>query len=219
MDQVEAIKVRHSVRRYTDRKIDGEVLAELEKEIEECNTKSGLKMQLCMDEPEAFKNILARYGSFQNVNNYIAIVGNKKDKLGETCGYFGEKVVLKATELGLQTCWVGGTYSKGKCACKVEKNEKIYCVISIGYGVTPGAERKTKPLETLCSSDSEINDWFLKGVQAAMLAPTAMNQQKFHFALKADKVQATTAKGFYADMDLGIAKYHFEVASGYKFND
>lgn len=219
METMEAIKIRHSVRRYTDRKIDGDILTELKRFIESCNGESGLNMQLCLDKPEAFKNILAKYGSFQNVNNYIGIVGDKKVKLAEKCGYYGEKVVIKATELGLQTCWVGGTYSKGKCACDVAKGEKIYCVITIGYGVTPGADRKTKTMEELCSSSEEMLGWFIKGVQSAMLAPTAMNQQKFHFELKDGKVKATTTKGFYADLDLGIAKYHFELASGYKFNE
>ena len=45
---------------------------------------------------------MAHYGKFENVKNYIAIVGNKNDQ--EKAGYYGEKIVLKCPELGLNTC-------------------------------------------------------------------------------------------------------------------
>jgi nitroreductase len=214
---MEAIKIRHSVRNYTDQKIEGEVLAQLRDEMDQCNRESGLHIQLCTEEPDAFNSLMAHYGKFRNVNNYIAIVGSKKDKLNETCGYYGEKVVLKATQLGLQTCWVVSTFSKGKCACKVAEGEKIYCVIAIGYGTTMGVQHKSKDLHSLCSTDVEMPDWFKKGMDAAILAPTAINQQKFQFILKDGKVNAVAGKAFYATMDLGIVKYHFEVGSGYTF--
>ena len=217
MELIEAIKIRHSVRSYTDKKIEGEVLLELNKEIEKCNQESGLHMQLCTEEPNAFNSFMAHYGSFKNTKNYIVIVGDKKKKLDEASGYFGEKVVLRATQLGLQSCWVALTVSKAKCACKISKGEKIYCVIAIGYGDNMGVEHKSKTLESVCKIDSSSPDWFSKGVKAALLAPTAMNQQKFHFDLLNDKVITTVGKAFYADMDLGIAKYHFEIASGYSF--
>jgi len=218
MELIEAIKIRHSVRSYTDKKIEGEVLSELNKEIEKCNQESGLHMQLCTEEPNAFNSFMAHYGSFKNTNNYIVIVGDKKKKFNETSGYFGEKVVLRATQLGLQTCWVALTVSKGKCACKINKGEKIYCVISIGYGENMGVEHKSKTLESVCNIDLNNPEWFAKGMEAALLAPTAMNQQKFYFTIQNDKVTTTAGKGFYAAMDLGIAKYHFEIGSGYHIN-
>lgn len=51
-----------------------------------------------------------------------------------------------------------------------------------------------------------------------MLAPTAMNQQKFKFVLKGDQVEAASTGGFYSKIDLGIVKYHFEAVSGHKVN-
>jgi len=217
MELMEAMKIRHSVRSYTDKKIEGEVLSELNKVIEKCNQESGLHTQLCTEEPSAFNSFLAHYGSFKNTNNYIVIVGDKKKKLDEISGYFGEKIVLRATQLGLQTCWVALTVSKGKCACKINKGEKIYCVISIGYGENMGVEHKSKTLGSLCNYDLNNPEWFAKGMGAALLAPTAMNQQKFYFTIQNDQVTTTAGKGFYTDMDLGIVKYHFEIGSGYIF--
>ena len=57
-------------------------------------------------------------------------------------------------------------------------------------------------------------DWFLRGVDAALLAPTAMNQQKFMFRLENGRVSARAGLGFYSKVDLGIAKYHFELGAG-----
>ena len=77
MDIFEAMKKRHSVRRYVDKKIEDSIANELLAYIEECNQKSGMHIQLCLDEPNAFDSFMAHYGSFKNVKNYIVIVGKK----------------------------------------------------------------------------------------------------------------------------------------------
>ncbi len=213
MTLMEAMKQRRSVRSYTDRKISGETLNMLHQTIDECNKQSGLHIQLCTNEPTAFTGMMARYGKFTNVNNYIALVGKKGADLDEKCGYYGEKIVLEAQRLGLNTCWVAMTYSKGKSAATVAPGEKLLMVISIGYGVTSGATHKVKSVEELSKSSISIPDWFRKGMEAVQLAPTAINQQKFHFELNGNTVKATPGTAFYTKVDLGIAKYHFEVGA------
>lgn len=214
MDLLEAINLRHSVRSYTDKKIDGETLDQLKTTVDECNSENGLNIQLCLNEPEAFSGLLAKYGRFKNVKNYIALVGKKDDRLEEKAGYYGEKIVIKAQQLGLNTCWVAATYDKGKSIAKVKPGEKLLMVITVGYGETNGVTRKTKPIEKLCSVKGNMPDWFKKGMEATQLAPTAMNQQKFSFELNGNTVKAVASLGFYAKVDLGIAKYHFEVGAG-----
>ena len=220
MDALEAIKARHAVRSYTDKKIEGETLDELTSFIQSCNRESDLHIQLCLNEPQAFSGMMARYGKFENVRNYIALVGKKSDSLEESCGYYGEKIVIKAQQLGLNTCWVAMTFSKGKSknVIKINPGEKLLIVIPVGYGNTQGATRKTRTLEEVSTITDDSPQWFRDGVAAALLAPTANNQQKFRFELKDDKVLATPGSGFYSKVDLGIAKYHFELGSGhYKF--
>lgn len=214
MDLLDAMKSRHSVRSYTDRKIEGDVKEQLLLTIDECNREGGLNIQLCLNEPEAFTGMMARYGKFKNVKNYIALVGKKDTEFDEKCGYYGEKIVIKAAQLGLNTCWVGLSYSKGKSAATLKSGEKLLMVITIGYGETAGVSHKGKRLEDLCRVTGEMPDWFRKGMEAVQLAPTAMNQQKFLFELKGDAVKATALRGFYTKVDLGIAKYHFELGAG-----
>lgn len=214
MDILEAMNIRHSVRSYTDKKIDEDTKSELQKVIDECNVEGNMHIQLCTDEPKAFGGFMASYGKFKNVKNYIAIIGKKGKDLEEKCGYYGEKVLLKAVQLGLNTCWVALTYSKSKTLCHIDKGEKLCCVIAIGYGETSGVSRKTKSIEELCSVNGEMPQWFKSGMEAAQLAPTAMNQQKFLITLNGNLVGAKALSGFYTKLDLGIVKYHFEIAAG-----
>ena len=207
------MKNRHSVRSYTDKKIEGEVKENLEAFIQQCNREGDLHMQLIVDEPECFSTMMAHYGKFSNVKNYIAVVGKKSADLDERCGYYGEKVVLHAQSLGLNTCWVALTFSKSKAVFKVDGGEKLCLVIALGYGETAGVSHKSKSVQDV-SDAHEMPQWFKKGVEAALLAPTAMNQQKFTFHLDGNEVHAKAGLGFYAKIDLGIVKYHFEAIAG-----
>lgn len=213
MDLMQAIYQRHSVRSYTDRKIEGETLVALQNKIKELNENSGLKMQLVLNEEKAFGGRIAHYGSFKNVRNYIAVIGENDASLSEKAGYFGEKLVLFAQTLGLNTCWVALSYSKVKNAYSVEKGEKLALVIAIGYGATQGVQHNSKTVDDVSKTDIPAPDWFVNGVNAALLAPTAMNQQKFKFILKDGKVSAKAEIGFYTKIDLGIAKCHFEIGA------
>ncbi len=212
------IDSRHSVRQYKTTPIEENLVTELNAYIENCNAESGLNIQLICDDPECFDVFLAHYGKFKNANNYIALVGKKNlPDLDEKVGYFGESIVLKAQELGLNTCWVAGTFGKKKCKAKIESDEKIVCVISIGYGENQGVEHKSKPIEKLCKADlSSAPDWFKEGVDAALKAPTALNQQKFIISLEGEEAKIVSKGGPMTKLDLGIVKYNFEAACGHK---
>ena len=214
-DFEQLVKSRHSVRKYTDKKIEGEVLQELQEIINKCNEEAKLKMKLVLNEPNAFKN--THYGFFNNCTNYIVILGDKKEKdLDLKAGYYGEKVVLKAQELGLNTCWVALTYNKSEIPFEIDKNEKLIIVIAIGYGENNGKEHKSKTYDEVTKGAENAPEWFKRGVEFALLAPTAINQQKFKFELKNENevLLKVAGMGFYTKVDLGIVKYHFELGAG-----
>lgn len=214
MDILTAMKSRHSVRRYKEMPIEKEKLDILFDEVKKCNEESGLNIQLVTNEPRAFTGALASYGHFSGVSNYFALVGKKSDRLEESAGYYGERLVLLAQMLGLNTCWVALTFSKRKSKITVNKGEKLVCVISLGYGEYQGKPHKNRPLEEICPDYDNSPDWFKAGVDAAMLAPTAINQQKFIFALDRNEVFLTAQKGPCSKIDLGIVRLHFELGAG-----
>ena len=217
----EAIEARHSVRAYKDLPLSEEIVKLLEDELVKLNNEGQLHIQLICNEPKAFKGTMAKYGKFRNANNYIVMAGKKADDLDERIGYYGEHLVLLAQTLGLNTCWVGLSYSKVPGTYVLDEGEKIACYIAIGYGETQGSGHKIKTVEQVSNASDITPSWFKKGVEAALLAPTAVNQQKFSFeyvGMSNNRHQVRAKKGFsmigYTQMDLGIAKYHFEVGAG-----
>lgn len=218
----EAIKDRHSVRAYKDIPLDNDIVNSLELEIKELNASGNLHMQLVKNEPKAFQGVLAKYGKFRNVKNYIVMAGKKADDLDERIGYYGEQLVLAAQMKGLNTCWVGLSYSKVPGTYVLNEDEVIRAYISIGYGETKGVSHKIKRIDQVSNVDETTPEWFKNGVEVALLAPTAVNQQKFYFeylktgdeSLAKVRAKRTFSLVGFTKMDLGIAKYHFEIGAG-----
>ena len=216
----EAIEARHSVRKYIDKEIPADVIAVLQDRIAEYNKVGNLNIQLVLNETKAFTGMLS-YGKFSGVKNYLVMVGKKSKDLDERIGYYGEHLVLLAQTLGLNTCWVGLSYRKVPEAYNVGKDEKLACMIALGYGETQGVSHKIKTIEQVSNASDLTPAWFKRGVEAALLAPTAVNQQKFSFeyvGMSNNRHLVRAKKGFsmigYTQMDLGIAKYHFEIGAG-----
>ena len=218
----EAIKTRHSVRAYKAQPLTEDIVKVLEKEIEEQNRQGHLHIQLVKNEPKAFQGKLAKYGKFSNVTNYLVMAGQKAEDLDERIGYYGEHLVLLAQTLGLNTCWVGLSYSKIPGTYVLEEGEVIKAYIAIGYGETQGVGHKIKTVEKVSNTSDITASWFREGVEAALLAPTAVNQQKFFFeyvpARDNQPARVVAKRNFsligYTQLDLGIVKYHFEVGAG-----
>ena len=149
------------------------------------------------------------------------MAGQKADDLDERIGFYGEHLVLFAQTLGLNTCWVGLSYSKVPGTYVLNEGEKIVCYIATGYGESQGVRHKIKTVEEVSNVSDNTPAWFKTGVEAALLAPTAVNQQKFSFeyiGMNSGRHQVRAHKGFsligYTQIDLGIAEYHFEVGAG-----
>ena len=220
MTLLEAIDARHSVRRYISRPLEREAVDCLRAKIDECNSKGNLHIQLVLNERKGFSGMLA-YGSFSGVENYIVMAGRRADDLDERVGYYGEQIVLLAQQLGLGTCWAGLSYRKVKGAYALDSEEKVACMISLGYPDDAGRKHKCKSVEDVSNVGVSTPEWFEQGVRAALKAPTAVNQQKFYieYAGVKDGRHCVRARRLfsvvgYTSMDLGIVKLHFEIGAG-----
>ncbi len=212
-DVMRWIEARHSVRQYLDKPIPANVRAALDACASALNATGGLNMQIIYDEPECFNSRMAHYGRFENASNYIALVGAKAPDLEERCGFYGEMLVLKAQSLGLNTCWVALTHGKSRAV--VGPGEREVIIISLGYGKTQGSPRRSKDAAAVSNLAADSPAWFRRGVEAALLAPTAVNQQKFRFERVGDRVTARAGRlGTQLKVDLGIVKCHFELGAG-----
>ena len=210
----EAIACRHMVRQYTDRKLPEDILEQLTARIQANNERYGLSMSLVAENTEAFspviKLILAK-----GVRNYVVLAGKDEKDTGRKLGYCGADVMLFAQTLGLNTWWVGGTFSrKGVKKHAAADAGRIDGVIAVGYGATQGVPHKSKRPEEISHYAGTPPEWFVKGVEAVLLAPTALNKQAFHVEGDGVRVSMTCDNGIFSHTDLGIGMYHFESGAG-----
>lgn len=221
--ELEALRERHSVRHYISQPLPEDAIEKIRAKIASLNMEGELNMQLVVNEQRAFSGNLLSYGKFSGVSNYILVIGKPESDMEYRAGYYGEKLVIYLQQLGLRTCWVGLTYKKVPEAFKLNPGEKIVCCIAIGYGKDNGVQHKMKLPEQVSNISANTPGWFAEGVQAALLSPTAINQQKFHFdyiapAMPGEKARVKPSKGFslvgYTKIDLGIAMCNFEIGAG-----
>lgn len=209
---------RHSVRTYLDKPIEDEKVRLIRAKVDELNAKSGLHMQFMTDASGVHSGIMLKMMSWRSVPGYFALVGKDEPGLDERCGYFGEELVLFCQSLGLNTCWAGMAKAS-KVKADLAPGERMCITIAVGYGATQGKPHKSKPFAEMVDVKPEcmnnLPDWFKQGVEYALLAPTALNQQKFKISLgRNDEPEISiTTNGSFVRVDLGIATYHFETAS------
>ncbi len=210
MDMKQAMKERHMVRKYTDQPIPEDIVEKLNARVRENNERYGLSIRLMTNDgsavPGVIKLILAK-----GVNNYFIMAG--PDSADELCGYCGADLMLYAQMLGLNTWWVGGTYNR-KGAQEKSEGAKPVGIIAVGYGQTQGVPHKTKTAEQVSSYAGEAPQWFKDGIEAALLAPTALAKQAFTIRGTENRVSISCDNGIFTGVDTGLVKYHFELGAG-----
>ena len=218
MITVETIRERHSVREYDGKPLSRAEFDALIAVVEECARESGLDIQLVGDNPEVF-NVIARFGLIRGCRTHVAFVVDDA-KVGdvaadEAIGYWGQKIVLAAQDMGLNTCWCA-LCSRKKSHAAMAPGKKIRLIIAVGHGKTQGFSRKTKSVEALSSVEcAKAPAWFAAAMEAAQLAPTAMNNQNFKITLFSDgkTVCIDAPQSGLNVIDEGIVRCNFEIAA------
>ena len=207
----EAMRARHMVRKYTDKPLPADIVAQLNQRVEENNQKHHTDIHLMLNDTNAFpcivKLLLAK-----GVNNYFIMAGDEAPDLDERLGYVGADLMLYAQTLGLNTWWVSGTFSR-KNAKAIVGDKAVLGVVAVGYGATQGVQHKLKPASEVSAYEGLAPQWFTEGVEAALLAPTALNKLSFFVKGQGNKVTLTYKEGAFSGVDKGLVKYHFELGA------
>ena len=114
--------------------------------------------------------------------------------------------MLLAQSLGLNSCWVGGTYKVVNRAYNVDLGQKLAAVVALGYGASQGVPHRSKAPQEVAPGYDGAPEWFKRGVDAALLAPTALNQQKFSFSLDGANCSAPAANTGWGIGDDGMLR-------------
>ncbi|MEE0782747.1 MAG: nitroreductase family protein [Negativibacillus sp.] len=221
MEQKQAIEQRISRRSFLQTPIEQQILRQLLEAIEEVNETSGLTVSYLEDGSDAFAGFKS-YGMFDGVRAMLVLKGNRELAfLKEKVGYYGEQLILKATELGLGSCWVGGTFDRRSAVFEPSPEEEMVCVVPIGKVAQSSRKermirgvihRKSKTIEEMVRADRPLTEEERQAMQLVQLAPTAKNTQKPVFIFAGDKIYAGVADDEPFDLvDLGICKLHFEI--------
>ncbi len=212
----EAVFIRSSCRSYLADPISSDQRRQLWKAIKQVNHRSGLCVRLVCGRPDTF--LPPAGGPLKGVRHYLVLAGPADlPDLEERCGYYGEELVLTAASMGLDTCWVGGTYDRSSCLCHLEQGEELVCVAAVGRGARTAPDRPnpSRAAPNLCQAPAQAPDWFAAGLACVHRAPSARNRRGYRFAYLEDgTAQARLAgAGSFALVDLGIAKLHFELGA------
>ena len=207
----EAMKERHMVRKYVDKEIPEDVVLKLNERIEQNNDKYNLSIKLMLNNDKAVNSIIKLLLA-KGVKNYIILAGNESDDLAELLGYSSADIMLYAQTLGLNTWYVGGTFNRG--VSKYVPNKKVIGIVAIGYGVNNGEPHKSKTIEEVSCYDGNMPNWFKEGIEASLLAPTALNKQDYKIIGKGNNVKIEIDNGIFTGANKGLIKYHFELGAG-----
>ena len=217
MSEIDAIKERHSVRNYEAKKIEADKVEKIRAKIEELNKEGNLHLQFMEDAGKTYNKLFNKVAGLGSAPSVIACVGIDDETLEQRVGYYGEKLVLFIQELGLNTCWAG-TFNQKNIGAEVGDDEKLVISIAVGYGKDKGKPHKSKSPEQVIEAKGDRPYWFNKGVDMALLAPTAINQQKFTIRLNEDEsVDFVDKGGIFSQVDLGIVRCHFEIGAEKSF--
>ncbi|MCD7893549.1 MAG: nitroreductase [Erysipelotrichaceae bacterium] len=214
MNMNEAIYERHTVHKYMDKPLSGDIVALLNERVNDNNEKYGLNIKLMTNNSDGVSS-MAKISGGKNINNYFILAGKDTPDLDEKLGYCGADIVLYAQTLGLNTWWIGGMVSKkGVKKHLGDESLRNSGVIVVGYGAESGKPHKSKTAQQVSSYDGEAPGWFNEGIKALLQAPTAMNKQAFSVKGHGNKVSITCSNKGFSGIDLGIGKYHFELGAG-----
>lgn len=181
-----------------------------------------------------FKGAVGSYGKIKGAPAYLAFIGD----LGfphyqEKVGYLGEGFVLEATRLGLATCWVGGFFRPEVVARQIhiDPGEKVLAVTPLGTagqnytleekilsGIAKSKNRKELSELTQGLPADQWPDWTNQALEAARLAPSAVNRQPWRFRVEPDQITVLldSLQDTYhipKRLDCGIAMLHLELGA------
>ncbi len=215
MNLKEAMHARHTVRKYKDIALPADIVKRLNERVQDNNQQHGLSIRLVTDNTEGIPGIVKLIMA-KNVKNYFVLAGPDTPETEEKLGYASADLMLYAQTQGLNTWWIGGMYSRGnvKKAISSAADQKVIGIVVVGYGENQGKPHKSRSAEQISTWEGEKPAWFRAGVDAVLLAPTAINRQAYTITGKGSQVAMSYKEGAFSQADLGIGKYHFELGAG-----
>ncbi|MFC1959021.1 nitroreductase family protein [Chloroflexota bacterium] len=203
------IEKRRSRRRFEKKPLKANHLDHLKSICNDFRPFDNARALLVTESPDkVFKGAIGPYGKIRGASAFIAFIGNIKSPwVQEQVGYTGEGIVLEAEALNLNTCWVGGFFRPKvvKSLISIGEDEIVIAVTPVGYATKRlsfeeklmtgfGLTHRRKALSDLVIGlkDSEWPQWIRKALEAARIAPSAVNRQPWRFHVEQESITIAT---------------------------
>jgi nitroreductase len=232
-----AIQARRSRRKYEANSITASQLRQIKSICASFRPFEDARAVFLTQSPEdIFRGAIGAYGKIRGAPGFIAFIGDEEsDTVHEHVGYTGEGIILELEAIGLNSCWVGGTFRPKivEQLFELGETEKVLAVTPVGkapkklsleerlmagFGIT----HKRKPLSklTIGLPPAQWPTWMMAALEAARLAPSSVNRQPWRFHVERDSIAVATDTSN-LDMEAvtskrlccGIAMLHVEVAA------
>lgn len=239
----EAIFLRHSQRKYSGEVPSDEVTSRIQKVCDEFRPFPGSRAVLVREPGErVFKGAVSEL--FYKVTEtplYVAFIGDMYvPEVQAATGYLGEGIILEATALGLNTCWVGGFYRPEEVIKQINLNtgEQVLGITPIGYSMeekdrvgVSSKQYRRRTLSKLIMRGDVKEKWVKTALEAARIAPSAGNRQPWRFSVDDDSITVSSDSkrrgfGISSELNCGIVMLHIElgarfvgVSGGWEFLD
>ena len=229
------IEARRSRRRFDQKPLGSELLSQMATVCRNFKPFPSARSVLITESPDSvFKGAIGPYGKVKGAPAFVAFIGNMDSpNVYEQVGYTGEGIILEAGALNLATCWVAGFFRRKVVASltNIGENERVLSVTPIGYASEYlsleeklmtgfGLAHKRRALSGLVTShnESEWPQWIKPALEAARLAPSAINRQPWRFDVTDNSitVSVNTSRREYGlpkRLCCGIVMLHIEVAA------
>ncbi len=229
MKTSEVIKIRRSCRTYNGLKIDHSSISQLMTSVE-----GVMPLFDDVEQPiikfidnEDINGRLGTYGFINGARRFLVMAAGKSVAQQVQAGYAFEQVILKATEMGIGTCWLGGTFRHSVFASTMPSDmgdREILIVSPLGHVTSKQrfAERmmrkvvkadRRKPFSTLFPNIDQ-NSSIGRIMEAVRLAPSSSNSQPWRAVLRDGNVEfSCTTDNRFSAIDMGIAYCHFMLLS------
>lgn len=232
-----AINFRHSRRAFSGESLPEDKLRHLETVTNEFKPFRGARAVVVRDPPDnVFKGAIGSYGKVRDAPHFVAFIGDiAVPEVQEVTGYLGEGIILEATSMDIQTCWVGGFFrpSVVENIIELQQSEKVLAITPIGYGQERKSRvekvfsqvtrsRKRKPIESLLLNvPDSYPEWIKSALSAARLSPSAANRQPWRFLVGNEFITIRTddsneGRWVSKRLDCGIAMLHIELGARMK---
>lgn len=234
MGQVAGIHRRRSMRKYLNEELQVGILEEIN---ELCKSAKKLYEDIDMDihvveDGIKIQNIITGIiGSYGKIRapHYIVVTSNKKEGYLENIGFALESIVLSLTDMGIGTCFIGGSIRNQllKNIIPISKNHEAVITISFGYpkdekNIIKRAVKSKKRMEISKLTSGYVTKTWQHILDAVRMAPTATNNQPWRFFINKNIMDIYFVKKNFIFMKhlqeinriaVGIALYHIYIAA------